>query len=359
LTSRARSRRLAVAVGLAVALGIGGAAPASAGSAAPTRRSCPDGTRSVFDGPAPTDGGGFLFDDGEYRTFTRADAVAGSPTDINNRGDIIGGYSDTAGVQHGFRVDERGCFSLVEYPGGPRSLNEAIGVNDRRQVAGTWGEYGDERTNAEAHGYVRDKVRGKDRFRSIDVPGALVTSAFKNNNRGQVVGSYSNEARGRIGIADAHGFMFERGRFTRIDVPGADKTLLVDINDRRQILGVGMNADNTSGFGFVRDHRGRYTRLPDVPGSLATAPLGFNNRGQVVGFYSDADGAVHGFLLDEGHFTTLDVPGFATTMAWAINDKGQIVGGFANVPPLMAETSSTQAAPASMNPMELVEEMRQ
>ena len=109
-------------------------------------------------------------------------------------------------MQHGFRVDRRACFPLVDYPRGPRSLNEAIGINDRRQVVGTWGDDGDEATNAEAHGCVRDKGG----FISIDVPGAVVTSAFKNNDGGQVVGSYSNEARARIGIADAHGFLLYR-----------------------------------------------------------------------------------------------------------------------------------------------------
>ena len=41
----------------------------------------------------------------------------------------------------------------------------------------------------EAHGYLRDK-RG--RLTTIDVPGALTTAAWRTNNRGQVVGAYSD-----------------------------------------------------------------------------------------------------------------------------------------------------------------------
>jgi hypothetical protein len=60
------------------------------------------------------------------------------------------------------------------------------------------------------------------------------------------------------------------------------------------------NADNTTGFGFVRDARGHYRRLPDVPGALVTLPQGLNNRGQIVGLYIDADGNQHGYLLERG-----------------------------------------------------------
>jgi hypothetical protein len=253
-----RHMSLAVAAAL-LAASSGAGAPATTASA---RRLCPERTKAVFDAPAPTEAGGYVLDNGVYRTFTLADAGTGGPTDINNHGDVTGAYVDTAGVQHGFLIDKRGCFDLVDYPGPPRTLNEAIGINDRRDVVGTWGDYGDQVTNAEAHGYVRSKGR----FTSIDVPGALVTAAFKNNDRGQVVGSYSNEARARIGVADAHGFVLSKGRLTRIDAPGAAKTVLFDINDRGQILGAGMNADNTEGFGFLRGSRGRYTRLPTCPG---------------------------------------------------------------------------------------------
>jgi uncharacterized membrane protein len=328
LTKRCPGRRRVVTVGLVVlvAITVGAAAPASASSS--RRQRCPDGAPPVYDGPAATDSGGFVFDDGDFRTFTRADAVTGAPTDINNRGDIVGGYSDTAGIQHGFRVDRRGCFSVVEFPGGPRTLNEAIGINDRREITGTYGDYGDERTTLEGHGYVR--TRG--RFTSIDVPGAVVSGAFKNNDRGQIVGSYSNETRGRVGVGDAHGFLLDDGQFTRIDAPGAVKTTLHDINDRGQILGVGQNADNTEGFGFVRDRRGRYSRLPDVPGAQVTIPLGLNNRGHIVGIYIDPDGVEHGYLFRRGRFRTIDVPGAAATSAFGINDRGQIVGAFRDDP---------------------------
>jgi probable HAF family extracellular repeat protein len=65
----------------------------------------------------------------------------------------------------------------------------------------------------------------------------------------------------------------------------------------------------------------------DVPGALHTQARGINERGQIVGFYSDAaTGLRHGFLWEEGELTTIDVPGARATEASGINNRGQIVG---------------------------------
>jgi probable HAF family extracellular repeat protein len=41
-----------------------------------------------------------------------------------------------------------------------------------------------------------------------------------------------------------------------------------------------------------------------------------------------AEPTEHGFLLDDGIFTTIDVPGATLTQAFGINELGQIVGRF-------------------------------
>jgi len=68
----------------------------------------------------------------------------------------------------------------------------------------------------------------------------------------------------------------------------------------------------------------------DAPGAAnGTSASGINDRGQIVGSYSDAAGKNHSFLLDDGTFTTIDFPGAVCTQAIGINDRGQIVGGYA------------------------------
>jgi probable HAF family extracellular repeat protein len=71
--------------------------------------------------------------------------------------------------------------------------------------------------------------------------------------------------------------------------------------------------------------QGRLTRF-DVPNSVATAAFGINDKGQITGGYADEAGSGHGFLLEDGRYTTIDVPGRPEgTTAWGINDRGEIV----------------------------------
>jgi uncharacterized membrane protein len=60
-----------------------------------------------------------------------------------------------------------------------------------------------------------------------------------------------------------------------------------------------------------------------------TIPNGINASGQIVGSYWDGS-TNHGFLLDQGIYTTIDVPGAYSTSAYGINDSGQIVGSYSD-----------------------------
>ena len=78
------------------------------------------------------------------------------------------------------------------------------------------------------------------------------------------------------------------------------------------------------GHGFVADN-GVFTTI-DFSGAVRTQPYGINNQGQVVGEYVDAASTSHGFLLDNGTYTTIDAPGGTSTWATDIDDHGRIVG---------------------------------
>src|SRR5579872_1412976 len=73
------------------------------------------------------------------------------------------------------------------------------------------------------------------------------------------------------------------------------------------------------------------------PGGIArsTSAQGINPAGNIVGFYVDAIGMSHGYLLSPGQFTTIDVPGSLAgvsgalpTVARGINPAGDIVGNY-------------------------------
>jgi len=172
-----------------------------------------------------------------------------------------------------------------------------------------------------------------------EVPGALQTTYVRNNNRGQIVGTYvvSDDDTVRLG-----GFVRSGRSLTRIDVPGALATLPLGINDRGQVVGGYVEPDapvdpatgEAPVHGFIWN-KGRI-RTFDVRGSISTAPYEINNRGQIVGNFADARGVQHGFLLSKGRLTTIghpdatDDPTLTGTRVVGINDRGQLVGSYGN-----------------------------
>jgi hypothetical protein len=76
----------------------------------------------------------------------------------------------------------------------------------------------------------------------------------------------------------------------------------------------------------VRDASGAIT-LFDPVGSIQTFPRAINAKGEIVGYYTDANDVGHGFLRDpSGTITSFDPPGSRGTFPWSINTKGTSAG---------------------------------
>jgi hypothetical protein len=134
---------------------------------------------------------------------------------------------------------------------------------------------------------------GKDKglnFTSYDLPGAVITDGQGNNDRGDIVGFYSNDG------VSSHGFLFSKGAFTTFDVPGAADTAARGINSRGDIVGEWDNTVNN--FGFLLSG-GVYTILADPLGTDTLAKA-INAKGDIVGYYVDTAGTEHGFILSGG-----------------------------------------------------------
>jgi probable HAF family extracellular repeat protein len=201
-------------------------------------------------------------------------------------------------------------------------------VNDRGQIVGRYTNTPSvQDPTATNRGYLLDRGR----LTRLDPPGAVSSQAVGINNRGQVVGEYRDAA------GTYHGYLWERGRFTTIDRPGAAATSLRAINDRGQILGayaddLSMRPDTF--HGFVLD-RGR-VRTFDAPAGTLMLPSDLNSRGQIAGStltdVATLAGA-RGFLLAKGAggpFTPIDVPGAPRNLVFGLNDRGQLVGAYEN-----------------------------
>jgi probable HAF family extracellular repeat protein len=113
--------------------------------------------------------------------------------------------------------------------------------------------------------------------------------------------------------------------FAQFDFPGAIGTAAFGVNDRGQIVGLFTDAGGET-HGFLLD-KGVFTQI-DAPGSTGTQTTAINDRGQIVGLFFDAGGVSHGFILDNGAFTQIDFPGATVTQLTDINDRGQIAGAF-------------------------------
>jgi probable HAF family extracellular repeat protein len=160
----------------------------------------------------------------------------------------------------------------------------------------------------------------------LDVPGAIGTVALGINSRGDMVGQY--QAR----VNEYHICLIREGVVTDIDPPGSDNSAgdgwAVDINDAGAIVGKYKSAGDNMVHGFLLD-QGEYSTI-DPPGSVYTEAAGINPRGEIVGLYVLADGSTHGFHLYKSVLTTIDYPDPTAlgTITATPSPNGEIVGWY-------------------------------
>jgi hypothetical protein len=234
---------------------------------------------------------------------TRLLNIKGSTTamafGINSAGTVVG----ADGHGSAFTLSRRGALKTF-IPSGGKSAT-AFGINDGGTIVGQYV------TSTAASGFIQ--VRGRS-FVTIHGPsGSTMVSAQGINNHGRVVGFYVG-ANGQD-----HGFTVnargvKRGALTGTAV--ADPAIpqvagetgakfmfsqILGINDKG--IAVGYYGDSTgSQHGFLYNTKtGQYTFVDDpseafYKGVEVTQITGITNSGEITGFYSDANGAYHGFV---------------------------------------------------------------
>ncbi len=105
------------------------------------------------------------------------------------------------------------------------------------------------------------------------------------------------------------------------------------INQWGAVAGTYLDTNNVY-HGFIRTPDGKFKTF-QAPGAdttpnsyNGTVAQSINDWGAVAGYYADASGLAHGFLLDcDGTFQSFDVPGAANgSIPVFLNDEGAIVG---------------------------------
>jgi len=237
------------------------------------------------------------------------------PQKINERGDIVGEFIDSAGVVRGFIRFSDGSFSdpIVD-PNDTVGFTEGRGINNPRTVVGDY---------VISDGTVHSFLLSGDTFTEYDVPGALQTNLLGINNPGDLTGTFDPGD----GIFQA--FIDRGGTITSYTVPGALATLAYQINDSKHLT-VGYFVDAAGILhGQYRDANGALHFPIDPSGSVGTVLFGDNNRNWVVGRYADSSGVTHGlFFVPPNNFFTFDYPGTAFTSLNGISSQGNICGRY-------------------------------
>jgi hypothetical protein len=226
-------------------------------------------------------------------------------TGLNNNGVEVGYFYNTnLGVpfdnQFGF-FEKNGVFTEVNNPNTPGLFgnqgpmpgvlieNQLIGVNDHDIAVGFYLDM-----FGTAHGYTYDIKTGKfsanidDPNANSGEPGGTVTAAI--NNKGEIVGFYTDASN------VIHGFVDNHGVFTTVNAPGATETELLGLNDHG--IAVGFDVVNNVTHGIIYNTKtGAFIQLDDPNASGGfTLFNGINDKGDIVGFYTDAAGNTHGLL---------------------------------------------------------------
>ncbi len=161
----------------------------------------------------------------------------------------------------------------------------------------------------------------------VTAPGAVDTEFYQVNTAGQIATSYF----GSDGIYHAAVYNSVSSSWTNLpDVAGYQENLAGGINNHGVVLGDPfLNSSFQGGIGWTWNGSSySYFSAPGAdPTQLGTATYSINDAGQIVGYFQDSSGVVHGYLKDGANFTTLDAPGAnGYTSAQGINNLGYVTG---------------------------------
>jgi uncharacterized membrane protein len=111
------------------------------------------------------------------------------------------------------------------------------------------------------------------------------------------------------------------------DPPSGTAYETIDINNRGEIVGWYNDAQGFTTTGFLRSRNGRFAGI-DVPGSQVTAPFKINDRRQVVGIYVDAGGILQRLLVGRRRLHDHRCPWRRGNRGLRHQQLGQMVGSY-------------------------------
>jgi probable HAF family extracellular repeat protein len=235
---------------------------------------------------------------------------------LNDREQVVGQFTDSAGATHAFHADH-GHFQPVDPEGaiGQSKASHAYSIDVFGEIAGSYADSANV-----LHGFT---VRGGE-VTPIDYPGGYPTEAYGVNDLGHVIGVYYSPD------GNLHAFERKDGVYAAADVPGSLTTVPLSINDRGQVVGYYVTVAGTVGQGYVREPDGaiRTWNAAAAPANSSFL-ISVNNFDFALGGYVDASGNVDNLLVFGNRSEPLALPasfGATATSFQTINDLGEMVG---------------------------------
>ncbi len=214
-------------------------------------------------------------------------------TGITDSGLTVGFWVDQQGTNRGF-VDDHGTFTSVvdpKSPAAPGSTNQLLGVNKHGIAVGFYLDH-----NGNSHGFTYD-ISTK-AFHAVTLPGAMSLTVTGINDNGDLVGFYAPLGSATPNPPDTVSFLLVKHHYTEFQAPQGTSTQALGVNNADQVVGSYVNELGVT-VGFVLSHpvfRPSWMTVTEPNASNSTVVNGINNKGQIVGFFTDAANNVDGFL---------------------------------------------------------------
>jgi hypothetical protein len=177
---------------------------------------------------------GFLLTNGVYTSYNVAGAINTEIWGINDSGHLAGFFDHNGGNSQGFLDTGTGTAQIIAFP---KALSTGCyGLNNQDTVVGIYSG-----SDNVVHGFLK-RLKGK--FTKIDMAGAGAngTNPQAVNSASLVAGYYYDTNNKR------HGFTFSAGVYTAVDYPGANETLVTGINKSGWLTGNYYDSVGTHGF---------------------------------------------------------------------------------------------------------------
>lgn len=196
-------------------------------------------------------------------------------------------------------------FTFFQYPGNlPTS---PLGISNKNVIVGFYTDLA-----GKQHGFILNNGT----YATLDNPNGTSTTLYGINSSGVIVGTYFANNMNRW-----EAFSYENGVFTIIGPSDCINAYAYTINDNGEIGGSCETATSYNGWILSR---GTYQTV-SVPGSLFTSVYGINDNGlAVVTWEQQGKSEVQSSLFDGTNFTTIDVPGAVDSYANGINAAGYV-----------------------------------